>query len=115
MKTQLSLRLFNSIILFFLISILFSHKAVAIMSDTGNAISLANQAKGNVEGVDKKYTHKARKSMIQSRRNSPLTAQTSATCGGVAIGNVTPDLGDHRQHNTVVIIRGHIINTNNKC
>ena len=63
--------------------------------------------------MDKKYTHKARKSMIQSRRNSPLTAQTSATCGGVAIGNVTPDLGDHRQHNTVVIIRGHIINTNN--
>mgnify|MGYP001222176572 FL=1 len=85
------------------------------MSNAGNAINLANKAKANVSGVQGKHSHKTRKSMIQSRRNSPIASHVSAECGGVAIGNVVPDLGDHRKHNTTVIITGHVINSGNKC
>ena len=83
-----------------------------IIDNDANVLLLANRAKQLTElrNSSEKAKH------INSLRASPLASTTAdADCGGVAIGNVRPVLGDHRKHETTVIIQGHVINTNNNC
>ena len=55
----------------------------------------------------------------QRNRNSAIdhsmNTSREAGCGGVALGNVRPMLGDHRQHIVNIVITGNIINTGNDC
>jgi hypothetical protein len=53
---------------------------------------------------------------LNSRRGGPFAAHyQEAGCGGIAIGNVRPVIGDHRQHKTTVVINGNIHNSGNRC
>jgi hypothetical protein len=50
-----------------------------------------------------------------NRGSAIATINQQAGCGGLAIGNVRPVLGDHRQHQVTVVITGNVINTGNDC
>ena len=90
-------------------------EAVAIDNES-NAKLLAYRAKSLVHKTDRTQNRQERKNQRQHRMGSPHAAlDNEAQCGGLAIGNVRPALGDHRQHNTTVIINGDVINTNNGC
>jgi len=53
---------------------------------------------------------------LNARRGGPHAAHyQEAGCGGVAIGNVRPVVGDHRQHKTTILIQGHVYNSGNRC
>jgi len=53
---------------------------------------------------------------VRARRGSVIAINNQeAGCGGVAIGNIRPVLGDHRQHKVIVVVNGHIINSGNDC
>jgi hypothetical protein len=53
---------------------------------------------------------------LRARRGSAIAVNNQeAGCGGIAIGNVRPVLGDHRQHNVTIIVSGNIINSGNDC
>ena len=76
----------------------------------GIALILANRAKQLTT------SQPSSKLRLRSARGSALaTIGSEAGCGAIAIGNVRPAPGDHRQHSTVVIIQGNVVNTNNDC
>jgi len=85
------------------------------LDNASNAQILATQAKGLVQhttrdGIDDQN------SRLRDARGSPIATQhREADCGGVAIGNVRPSLHDTRRHETTVIIRGSVVNANNRC
>lgn len=85
-----------------------------IIDNDANALILANRAKGQLTS----RTRSARDLQNQRRalQGSALgTLGREASCGGIAIGNVRPVAGDHRKHETTVIVQGNIINSNNSC
>jgi len=85
-----------------------------IVNNEANAKLLANRAKSLLKKSDR--TDEQRKSERLQRQGSPVaTIAPDAECGGVAIGNVRPVPGDHRSHDTTIIVLGDIINTNNRC
>lgn len=85
-----------------------------IIDNSANARLLANRAKSLLRKDER--TDETRKSERLQRQGSPVaTISPDAECGGVAIGNVRPVPGDHRQHDTTIIILGDVINTHNSC
>lgn len=81
-----------------------------------NAMMLSMKAKTLVGHQTTTSTPGSQTESLRSRRGGPqVSPHQEAGCGGVAIGNVRPVLGDHRQHSTTVIIQGHIYNTGNNC
>ena len=97
---------------------LFSNPLMAgeVIDNDANATLMASQAKSLVGQVTKPATLTDHHQKMRDNRGSRVTdMQKEADCGGIAIGNVRPVPGDHRQHNTTVIIRGNVINTNNRC
>lgn len=90
--------------------------AVEIMDNGANATILANQAKSLVEQNGNAVNGSDNNQKARNNRGSAISENLrEAECGGVAIGNVRPAVGDHRQHNTTIIIKGNVINSNNKC
>lgn len=85
------------------------------IDNASNAQILATQAKGLVQhttrdGIDDQNNR------LRDARGSQISQQhREAECGGVAIGNVRPSLHDSRRHETTVIIRGNVVNANNRC
>jgi glutamine phosphoribosylpyrophosphate amidotransferase len=102
-----------------LASFLFSNVTYSAMPNYALAAQLASKAQSNVrqrEATNMPVTQnlrnqRNRKSAIDS---SILTAR-EAGCGGLALGNVRPMLGDHRQHNVMIVVTGNIINSGNNC
>lgn len=84
--------------------------------DYGNAQMMAMRAKSLI-GHQKTTTPPGHQTdILKARRGGPHMAhQREAGCGGIAIGNVRTFHGDHRKHETTVIIQGHVINTGNDC
>ncbi len=100
------------------IGLLPAHAAAqSIIDNSANATILANRAQGLLGANTTLGNSKSALSRRRSRQNSPLGATTSleAECGGLAIGNVRSDVGDHRTPSTTVIITGNVINTGNSC
>lgn len=90
--------------------------AAEVIDNDANATLMANQAKSLVQQTSKPSALMDSNQKLRNNRGSRISeSQSEAECGGIAIGNVRPVAGDHRQHNTTVIIRGNVINTNNKC
>ena len=83
------------------------------------ASQLATKARANVRQRDQTDIPITQNNRLQRHRNSAIDSSISnsreAGCGGVAIGNVRPLLGDHRQHNVTVVVTGDIYNTGNDC
>lgn len=97
---------------------LFSPPLIAadVIDNDANATLMASQAKSLVGQTTKPAAIIDHHQKMRENRGSRVSdMQSEAECGGVAIGNVRPVPGDHRQHNTTVIIRGNVINTNNRC
>lgn len=91
-------------------------KADDLLDNGALATILGTQAKGLVSHSQKATESTDRNQRLRNNRGSNFEeAPKEAECGGVAIGNVRPVLGDHRQHNTTVIIRGNVLNVNNRC
>jgi hypothetical protein len=89
---------------------------VQIIDNDANAAMLANQAKSLVRHPQKSSDLMDSNDRLRDNRGSQINdTPREADCGGIAIGNVRPIQGDHRQHTTTVIIRGNVINANNKC
>ena len=83
------------------------------------AAQLATKAQANVRQRDMTDIPITQNLRNQRNRNSAINSSMNtsreAGCGGVALGNVRPLLGDHRQHNVVVIVTGDVYNTGNNC
>ncbi len=83
------------------------------------AAQLASKAQSNVRQRDKTDLPVTQNLRNQRNRNSAIDSSMltsrEAGCGGLALGNVRPMLGDHRQHNVTVIVTGNIINSGNDC
>jgi hypothetical protein len=113
----LSIGKIRRVLSYFVVLVLLSASVIPssfAIDDSANAKLLAFRAKSLVHKKVKSYEE--RKRHRHQRMGSPHAAiSNEAGCGGVAIGNVRPALGDHRQHNTTVIINGSIINANNGC
>lgn len=105
---------FKSILL--LAAGLFTGPLIA-MDDATMASMLASNAKSDVlsssstPGIGVHGDNKTR----ANRGSAIATINQQAGCGGLAIGNVRPVLGDHRQHQVTVVITGSVINTGNDC
>lgn len=85
------------------------------VDNDANALILANRAKILAESREQ-LSREVRSQQRRALQGSALgTLGREAGCGGVAIGNVRPVLGDHRQHETTVVILGNIINSGNEC
>lgn len=98
-------------------TLLLSGTAAAQIDNYANAQLMALKAKSLV-GHQQTSTPPGNDTDKQTaRRGGPYAAHVNeeAGCGGIAIGNVRPVVGDHRKHETTVIIQGHIINTGNRC
>lgn len=86
------------------------------MDNEANSIMMANQAKSLIQQTTKPLNSMDSNQKTRDNRGSQISeTPREAECGGIAIGNVRPVQGDHRRHNTTVIIRGNVINANNKC
>ncbi|MDA8620431.1 hypothetical protein N9Z25_02730 [Luminiphilus sp.] len=83
------------------------------------AAQLASKAQSNVRQRDTTDIPVTQNMRNQRNRNSAIDSSINtsreAGCGGLALGNVRPMLGDHRQHNVTVVVTGNIINTGNDC
>lgn len=83
------------------------------------AAQLASKAQSNVRQRDTTDIPVTQNLRNQRNRNSAIDSSINtsreAGCGGLALGNVRPMLGDHRQHNVTVVVTGNIINTGNDC
>jgi hypothetical protein len=85
-----------------------------VINNEANASLLANRAKSLLKGKDEsKETQKSQR--LQRMGSQAASVAPDAECGGVAIGNVRPVIGDHRAHKQTIIILGHVINTGNRC
>lgn len=85
-----------------------------IIDNSANALILANRAKGQLANRNKSANDQ--QNQRRALQGSALgTIGSEASCGGIALGNVRPVAGDHRQHETTVIVQGNIINSNNSC
>ena len=90
---------------------------VIAVDDATMASMLASKAKNDVlsststPGIGVHGDTKTR----ANRGSAIATINQQAGCGGLAIGNVRPVLGDHRQHQVTVVITGNVINTGNDC
>lgn len=85
-----------------------------IIDNSANAMILANRAAGQLSSRRNSSTNQQQQR--RSLQGSALgTLGSEASCGGIALGNVRPVAGDHRQHETTVIVQGNIINSNNSC
>jgi|GEM_PF-5108061 hypothetical protein len=87
------------------------------LDDVTLAAMLATRAKNDVmssrstPGIGVQGDTKTR-----AARGSAIAINSQeAGCGGVAIGNIRPVLGDHRQHQVTVVVNGNIINSDNDC
>ena len=106
--------------------------AVVLLAPGGSAIAqqtqmpnyalasqLATKARSNVRQRDATDIPVTQNLRNQRNRNSAIdhsiNTSREAGCGGLALGNVRPLLGDHRQHNVNIVITGNIINTGNDC
>lgn len=83
------------------------------------ASQLATKARSNVRQRDATDIPVTQNLRNQRNRNSAIdhsmNTSREAGCGGVALGNVRPMLGDHRQHIVNIVITGNIINSGNDC
>jgi hypothetical protein len=83
------------------------------------AAQLATKSKSNVRQREASNAPLTQNQRNQRNRGSAIdsSANTSreAGCGGLALGNVRPILGDHRRHNVTIIVTGNIINSGNNC
>ncbi|HCP01587.1 MAG: hypothetical protein CL573_03175 [Alphaproteobacteria bacterium] len=85
-----------------------------IIDNQANALILANRAAAQLSSRDNSTSNKEQQR--RALQGSALgTLGSEASCGGIALGNVRPVTGDHRQHETTVIVQGNIINSNNSC
>jgi hypothetical protein len=89
----------------------------AELDDETLASMLATRAKSDVmsisstPGIGVQGDTKTR-----ARRGSVIAINNQeAGCGGVAIANIRPVLGDHLQHKVTVVVNGNIINSGNDC
>ncbi len=85
-----------------------------IVDNDANALILANRAK-QLSGSRHSDDADRQQRRLSLRGSAIANIASEASCGGVAIGNVRPVVGDHRQHQTVVIIQGNVVNTHNDC
>jgi len=86
------------------------------LSDSINAEMMAMKAKSLVGHHPTTTSPGQQTDRLRNRRGGPQMApHQEAGCGGIAIGNVRPIVGDHRTHKTTVIIQGHVYNTGNRC
>ncbi len=85
------------------------------MDNASNAQILATQAKGLVQHTTRDGVDDQNSRLRDARGSQISTQHREAECGGVAIGNVRPSLHDTRRHETTVIIRGNVVNANNRC
>ena len=109
-------RLPNRVVGLFLALGSLSGVAAEILDNEANAIMLANQSKSGLMQNGNALQGSDANQPARSKRNSAIAEDMrEAECGGIAIGNVRPAVGDHRQHQTTIIIRGNVINSNNKC
>jgi hypothetical protein len=85
-----------------------------IIDNSANALILANRASGQLSS--RRSSASSQQNQRRALQGSALgTLGSEASCGGIALGNVRPVAGDHRQHETTVIVQGNIINSNNSC
>jgi len=85
-----------------------------IIDNDANALILANRAAGQLS--NRRNAAGNQQNQRRALQGSALgTLGSEASCGGIALGNVRPVAGDHRQHETTVIVQGNIINSNNSC
>jgi hypothetical protein len=90
---------------------------VSAIEDSTLASMLASKAKNDVlstsstPGIGVHGDTKTR----ANRGSAIATINQQVGCGGLAIGNVRPVLGDHRQHQVTVVITGNVINSGNDC
>ncbi|MEP4377388.1 MAG: hypothetical protein ABJ215_13650 [Alphaproteobacteria bacterium] len=85
-----------------------------IIDNDANALILANRAAGQLSS--RRNSASNQQNQRRALQGSALgTLGSEASCGGIALGNVRPVAGDHRQHETTVIVQGNIINSNNSC
>jgi hypothetical protein len=102
----------------FLIGIFLSTSGISaeIIDDAANAQRLMMKARfltGHQPTTQAPGHHQYE---LNNRRGGPHAAHyQGGACGSVSIGNVQPVIGDHRQHQTFVIINGHIYNSGNQC
>lgn len=90
--------------------------AAPILDDSANADMLVMKARFLNGHQPTTQAPGHRQHELVNRRGGPHAAHfKQAGCGGIAIGNVNPVFGDHRQHDTQVIIHGHIYNSGNRC
>lgn len=86
------------------------------VDDSTNAQMMAIKAKSLVGNQPTTRPPGNQSHEVRARRGGPAVAhQSEAGCGGIAIGNVRPVVGDHRKHETTVVVQGHIYNTGNRC
>jgi hypothetical protein len=86
-----------------------------VIDNDSNASILATQAKSLVQRTTRDGPTDQGNRLRDARGSQIATHHREADCGGVAIGNVRPSPHDHARHETNVIIRGNVINTNNRC
>jgi hypothetical protein len=88
----------------------------SIIEDSANAQRLITRAR-SLNGHQPTTTTPGNQGHeLNARRGGPFAAHYQEVgCGGLAIGNVRPVIGDHRQHVTTVIVNGNIMNSGNRC
>ena len=88
----------------------------SIMDNNAHAMLLANKAKSAVQVNSSESILSSARARFNLGRNSALGYSFSGVgCGGLSIGNILTQPGDHRSTVTTVIITGNIINTGNRC
>ncbi len=86
------------------------------VADSMNAMMMSMKAKSLLGHQKTTSPPGNQRDQLQMRRGGPQASHhQEAGCGGVAIGNIRPVIGDHRTHQTTVIVQGHILNTGNRC
>lgn len=84
--------------------------------DYAMATMLATKAKGLVAHRSTTTGIESNRIRLRRQRGSIIDDSIKeASCGGVAIGNVRPIAGDHRNHNVTIVVTGNVVNTGNKC
>lgn len=96
--------------------------ALCIGQDLPNyalAAQLASKAQANVRQKNYNNLPLTQDERLSRNRNSAIDnsnlTSREAGCGAVALGNVRPMIGDHRQHNVTVVVTGNIINSGSGC
>lgn len=105
-----------AVVVVVLASVTFSSAGPAtaeIIDNDANALILANRAASQLSNRRNAASKQHQRRALQG--SALGTVGSEAGCGGIALGNVRPVSGDHRKHETTVIVQGNIINSNNSC